>query len=189
MYDCLCTHFVTNVLVHSKTGQCKMQTADWLLTIVFRVRKQSTGLLLSRSDCMVKTMVCSSLSNIWSSPGKLSYRGLFISINLFISVLDVSKTLDALKKSLKHIVLCNSWSIFHRQLTDIPPTFKDHCIDRVSTAILAKCWPIVVWYVSQQVSWYIGRYIVQHIGCVSVNILTDMSIKCWLICRSLRYFD
>ena len=38
MYDCLCTHFVTNVLVHSKTGQCKMQTADWLLTIVFRVR-------------------------------------------------------------------------------------------------------------------------------------------------------
>ena len=125
--------------------------------------------------------------NIWSSPGKLSYRGLFISTNLFISVLD--KTLDAFKKSLKHIVLCDIWSIFHRQLTDTPPTFKDYRIDRVSTAILVKCWPIVVWYVSQQVTWYIGRYIVQHIGCVSVNILTDMSIKCWLICRSPRYFD
>ena len=129
--------------------------------------------------------------NIWSSSGKLSYRGLFISINLFISVLDVSKTLDALKKSLKHIVLGNSidqystdsWLIFHQHY------FKDHRIDRVSTAILAKCWPIVVWYVSQQVSWYIGRYIVQHIGCISVNILTDMSIECWLICRLLRYFD
>ena len=87
--------------------------------------------------------------NIWSSPGKVSYRGLFISIKLFISILDVSKTLDAFKKSLKHIVLGDSWSIFYQELTDTPPTFKDHRIDRVSTTILAKCWPIVVWYVSQ----------------------------------------
>ena len=39
-------------------GQCKMQTADWLWTIVFRVRKQwdyCCHVLI----CMVKTIVCS----------------------------------------------------------------------------------------------------------------------------------
>ena len=123
--------------------------------------------------------------NIWSSLGKLSYGGLFISIKLFISeipqltgffkgsqnnkkgckvyfsatflwmstlwdrkvcntsVLVVSKMLDAFKKILKHNVLYDSRSIYHRQSTNIPPTFKSHRIDRVSTTILAKYLTII----------------------------------------------
>ena len=39
------------------------------------------------------------------------------------SGLNVSKTLDVFKKTLKYIVLYNSRSIYHQQSSDIPPTF------------------------------------------------------------------
>ena len=51
------THCVQQAF-NNKKGQCKMQTADWLRTIVFRVRKQwdyCCHILI----CTVKSIVCS----------------------------------------------------------------------------------------------------------------------------------
>ena len=48
------------VIIKYDTRQYKMQTADWLQTIVFRVRKQWDYCCLVLIS-MVKTMVCKSL--------------------------------------------------------------------------------------------------------------------------------
>ena len=123
--------------------------------------------------------------NIWSSLGKLSYIGLFISINLFISVLDVSKTLDSLKKSLKHIVLGNSWSIFHWQLTDIPPTLferspyrpsVDHHTGKMLTDSRLICQStgfLIYWSIYCPIYWLcFGQYFDRHVS----RVLVDMSV-------------
>ena len=44
--------------IYFRMGQCKMQSADWLQTIVFRVRKQ-WDYFCQVLICMVKTIVCS----------------------------------------------------------------------------------------------------------------------------------
>ena len=43
LYDYLCTHFLTNVPVHSKTGQYKMQTADMTADHCFQGLKTVSG--------------------------------------------------------------------------------------------------------------------------------------------------
>ena len=50
------------VIIEYETRQYKMQTADWLQTIVFRVRKQWDHCCLVLIS-MVKTMVCKSLQS------------------------------------------------------------------------------------------------------------------------------
>ena len=49
---------VTVKTTNCEMGQCKMQTADWLRTIVFRVRKQ-WDYCCHVIICTVKTIVCS----------------------------------------------------------------------------------------------------------------------------------
>ena len=86
-------------MIYLFMGQCKMQTADWLRTIVFRVRKQwdyCCHVLI----CMVKTIV-------------RSLR--FTLTDLFIDQAPVVQTLDSTIQWINHypvdnaIVSCNTY--------------------------------------------------------------------------------
>ena len=72
------------------------------------------------------------------------------------------------------------WLIYHRRLTDIPPTINGRRVSQVSatisTEISADSRSIRRPSLGRYLGWYIGRYVDRHI---SVDILTDT----WPICQ------
>jgi len=101
------------------------------------------------------------------------------------------------------LTLYDSWPIYHQQSTDIPLTVNGQCIGRVSVTISADsrtiklCWPALGLYRGQYIGQYVdrhisvdrrpsvSRYVDQHIGWVSVDILADTSVDYRLICRPI----
>ena len=89
-----------------KIGQCKMQTADWLWTIVFRVEKQ-WGYRCHVLICMVKTIVCSLYFPLTAAEIHLDWTFYCFKI---ISVNWAFKSSWTLAILVKNELFCHSWS-------------------------------------------------------------------------------
>ena len=98
------THAVFKLLL--KIGQCKMQTADWLWTTVFRVEKQ-WGYCCHVLICTVNTIVCSLYFSLTAAEIHSDWTFYCFKI---ISVNWAYKSSWTLAILVKNELFCHSWS-------------------------------------------------------------------------------